>query len=104
MARSAGTATRGASYLAAYLKKKWGSRDEGFGGPGKLPERLKGKKGIILFERIPSFSGQGHMDVFNGAEGKTGTYWDSKTVWFCTLKYDRLNTLYTKTSLSQEHQ
>jgi hypothetical protein len=79
---------RGASDLAAYLKsdKILGDRDLGFESPGKLPENLKGKTGIILFEKIPGFDGQGHIDLFDGTNGLTGTYWNAKTIWFWELK------------------
>ena len=76
---------RGASDLAAYLKTKWGNRDLGFENPGKLPTALSGEKGIILFESIPKFEGQGHIDVFNGTEGRTGTYWNAAVIWFWEL-------------------
>lgn len=76
---------RGASDLAAYLRTKWGNRDFGFASPGSLPQSLNGKKGIILFETIPGFNGQGHIDVFNGTSGKTGTYWNAAVIWFWEL-------------------
>ena len=76
---------RGASDLAAYLRTKWGNRDLGFESPGSLPAELTGKTGVILFESIPGFGGQGHVDLFNGTQGRTGTYWNAETIWFWDL-------------------
>lgn len=76
---------RGASDLAAYLQTKWGNRDLGFSSPGSLPSTLSGKNGVIFFETIPGFSGQGHIDVFDGTVGKTGTYWNAAVIWFWKL-------------------
>lgn len=76
---------RGASDLAAYLTKKWGRRDDGWPEPGSPPAGIKRKKGVILFERIPGFSGQGHIDLWDGEKTKTGEYWNAKTVWFWQL-------------------
>lgn len=79
---------RGASDLAAYLARTdvFGPRDFGFTKPEKLPAEIKGKKGVILFENIPGFTGQGHIDVFDGEKSQTGDYWNAQTVWFWELK------------------
>lgn len=85
---------RGASDLAAYLRTKWGNRDQGYEAPNSMPAAMSGKKGIVLFERIPGFSGQGHIDVFDGTEGlthskaggETGVYWNAETIWFWELE------------------
>jgi hypothetical protein len=76
---------RGASDLAAYLKKKWGPRDQGWEEPGSVPDGIQGKKGVVLFERIPGFSGQGHIDLWDGKKTRTGEYWTAKTIWFWEL-------------------
>lgn len=76
---------RGASDLGAYLRRKWGDRDLGFEAPGSLPATLRGKKGIILFESIPGFDGQGHIDTFDGTVGSTGTYWNAEIIWYWQL-------------------
>lgn len=76
---------RGAQDLGAFLKKKWGVRDLGYEAPGSVPSSLKGVPGVVLFIDIPNFSGQGHIDLWNGAKAKTGEYWDAKTIWFWKL-------------------
>ena len=76
---------RGAQDLGAFLKKKWGTHDLGFTSPGSMPAQLKGKKGVILFIDIPTFDGQGHIDLWDGSRSKTGDHWDAKTIWFWKL-------------------
>ena len=82
---------RGAQDLGAWLVKKWGIRTFGFEKPGKMPENLRGKQGVILFMNIPDFSGQGHIDLWDGKRDessatKGGAYWDAETIWFWELK------------------
>lgn len=76
---------RGAQDLGAFLKKKWGPRDEGFEAPGQVPALLKSKKGVVLFANIPNFTGQGHIDLWNGSSAKSGEYWDANPTWFWEL-------------------
>src|SRR5262249_52883955 len=77
---------RGAQDLGAFLKKKWGSRDLGFEAPGSAPDRLRDKKGVILFIGIPGYNGQGHIDLWDGKQTKTGAYWNAETIWFWELQ------------------
>lgn len=77
---------RGAQDLAAFLKKKWGTRDLGFEAPGAVPNAIKGKKGVIVFMNIPGFAGQGHIDLWDGKKTRTGTYWKARPIWFWELK------------------
>lgn len=74
---------RGPQDLGALIAKRWGARTKGWDKPGTMPAYLSDKTGIILYMKIPGFSGQGHIDVWRGsaAEG----YWDSDTIWFWRL-------------------
>ena len=76
---------RGAQDLGAFLRKKWGNRDYGFEVPGNIPTQIQGKKGVILFMNIPNFSGQGHIDLWDGTKTKTGTFWNANPIWFWEL-------------------
>ena len=76
---------RGAQDLGAFLKKKWGNRDYGFESPMSTPAPIQGKKGVILFMNIPGFSGQGHIDLWDGTKTKTGEYWEANPIWFWEL-------------------
>jgi hypothetical protein len=77
---------RGAQDLGKYLKKKWGTRDLGFEAPGTMPQQIKSKKGVILFINVPGFSGQGHIDLWDGKNTRSGAYWNSPEIWFWELK------------------
>ncbi len=76
---------RGAQDLGAFLSRVWGTRTHGWSAPGSEPSQISGKRGVICFMNIPGFSGQGHIDVWDGTQTKTGAYWGSKTIWFWEL-------------------
>lgn len=76
---------RGAQDLGAMLNRLWGSRTLGWSSPGSQPKNIGGRKGVICFMNIPSYGGQGHIDLWDGSETKTGSYWDSQTIWFWEL-------------------
>ena len=76
---------RGAQDLGAYLQRVWGSRTLGWAAPGSVPSQIEGRRGVVCFMNIPGFGGQGHIDLWDGSQTKTGAYWDSKTIWFWEL-------------------
>jgi len=76
---------RGAQDLGAFLRKVWGTRDLGWSAPGTAPANAANVKGIICFMNIPGFGGQGHIDLWDGTQTKTGAYWDSQTIWLWKL-------------------
>jgi hypothetical protein len=76
---------RGAQDLGAFLRVKWGNRDLGFEAPMSAPPQIRGIKGVILFMNIPGFSGQGHIDLWDGSTTRTGMYWNANPIWFWTL-------------------
>lgn len=76
---------RGAQDLGAFLAKRWGNRTLGFSAPGSAPSAVSGRKGVVCFMNIPGFSGQGHIDLWDGSGTKTGDYWSSQTIWFWEL-------------------
>lgn len=75
---------RGAQDLGAFLRIKWGNRDQGFEAPGNPPVELQGKQGVILFMNIPDYTGQGHIDLWNAAS--SFTYWGANPIWFWELR------------------
>jgi hypothetical protein len=79
---------RGAQALGAFLAHEWGARNLGWraqAGRTLAPENIKGKKGLILYAKIPTYSGEGHIDLWND-DGPVGQqYWDSQTIWFWEL-------------------
>lgn len=80
---------RGAQDLAAVLgsPKVFGSRTIGWTSQvnGEAPSNAIGRKGIVCFMDIPGFSGQGHIDLWNGNAAVGSAYWDAKTIWMWTL-------------------
>jgi hypothetical protein len=78
---------RGAQDLAAFLRIKWGTWEQGFAAPGSTPAGIVNKKGVLLFANIPNFDGQGHIDLWDGSRTKTpgGEYWTANPIWFWEL-------------------
>ena len=78
---------RGAQDLAAFLRVKWGARDAGFEAPGEVPAAVRGVHGVIMFANIPGFDGQGHIDLWDGADIRSagGRYWTANPIWLWRL-------------------
>lgn len=81
---------RGAQDLGAILQNSsgFGGRDIGFHGmaDGEPPASIAGKKGVICYMKIPGFSGQGHIDLWDGSQPVGQAYWDAATIWMWILK------------------
>lgn len=78
---------RGARDVADFLREHWGrptlywkaqENDE-------PPAAILGKTGVVSFIKIPGYSGQGHMDVWNGDAAVGHAYWSSASIWFWQL-------------------
>lgn len=76
---------RGAQDVAAFLAHHWGSRSQGWPAQASAPDAAKGKKGIIVFMKIPGFSGQGHIDLWNDDAAVGHAYWDAETIWLWVI-------------------
>lgn len=80
---------RGAQDLGAILASGsvWGTRNHGWNGvaSGAVPAGAKGKKGVVCYMEIPGFSGQGHIDLWDGTHAVGDAYWNAKTIWMWTL-------------------
>lgn len=80
---------RGAQGLAAELgsPKVLGTRTLGWTSQanGHPPSNAIGKKGIVCYMNIPDFSGQGHIDLWDGTKAVGDAYWEAKTIWMWTL-------------------
>jgi len=78
---------RGAEDLAAVLRRAdvFGVYDAGFSKPGEPPSAIQGKNGIVAYINIPNFSGQGHIDLWDGASPVGSAYWDADPIWFWRL-------------------
>lgn len=80
---------RGAQDLAAILAKATalGPRKYGWSGnvTGKAPSNVIGKKGIVCYMKIPGYSGQGHIDLWDKTGPVGSDYWDADTIWMWEL-------------------
>lgn len=78
---------RGAEDLAAVLRRGdvFGVYDAGFSKPGEPPAAIQGKKGIVAYINIPNFSGQGHIDLWDGASPVGSAFWNADPIWFWKL-------------------
>lgn len=80
---------RGAQDLGAALARPdlLGPRTFGCEKPGSAPSKIAGQQGIICFMNIPSFGGQGHIDLWDGTKtvGPNSEYWDASPIWFWKL-------------------
>ena len=80
---------RGAQDLAAILNSAqvFGMRTSGWSSQpdGYPPASINGVKGIVCYMNIPGFSGQGHIDLWDGNSEVGAAYWDAKTIWMWRL-------------------
>lgn len=78
---------RGAEDLASILRRAdvFGVYDAGFSSPGTAPPAVQGRTGVVAYINIPDFSGQGHIDLWDGRGPVGSAYWSADPVWFWTL-------------------
>lgn len=80
---------RGAQDLGAILARAvaLGPRTYGWEGDqsAKVPTNVVGKKGIVCYMKIPGFSGQGHIDLWDNNRPVGSEYWDAETIWMWEL-------------------
>ena len=80
---------RGAQDLAAVLARHdlLGARTLGFEKPGKMPSELQGQRGVICFMNIPTYAGQGHIDLWDVARtaSPNSEYWGASPIWYWRL-------------------
>jgi hypothetical protein len=72
--------SRGAGDVATFLRRQWGEPDKTWtaqAAEDAIPDDARGLRGVLAFEGIPGYSGQGHMDLWdeNGPAGHQ--YWNA---------------------------
>jgi len=79
---------RGARDVANFLRQEWGKPSMTWKAQanGEAPADLKDKTGVMAFIKIPGYSGQGHMDVWNKTSCIGHGYWSSQDIWFWELE------------------
>ncbi len=80
---------RGAQDLGSVLQSSagFGMRNFGWNGnvSGDPPAAALGKKGLVCYMNIPGFSGQGHIDLWDGSDAVGSAYWNAATIWMWSL-------------------
>ena len=78
---------RGARDLGEFLTHHWGRPTHSFSAreDGVAPPELHSKTGVLCFVKIPGFSGQGHVDVWDKTAAVGSAYWSSQKIWFWSL-------------------
>jgi hypothetical protein len=75
--------SRGAHDLADFLRAQWGEPTRRWvaqEGVEAAPDDAQGLKGVIAFVEIPTFGGQGHIDLWND-DGPVGhQYWSAREI------------------------
>jgi len=75
---------RGARDLGEFLIHNWGT-PKGFKALSEPPKELASKRGVVCFVKIPGYSGQGHIDLWNKTDCVGHGYWSSDKIWFWEL-------------------
>jgi Type VI secretion system (T6SS), amidase effector protein 4 len=77
---------RGARDMADFLRHHWGRPTHTFQSITEAPDELSTHTGVVAFIKVPGFSGQGHIDLWNQTAMVGHGYWDAGEVWFFQLK------------------
>jgi hypothetical protein len=81
--------SRGAHDVADFLTTQWGppSRTWTAQVDGETsPEDAQGLTGVIAFMGIPTYAGQGHVDLWNGDAPVGHQYWNSRQILLWELE------------------
>jgi hypothetical protein len=76
---------RGAQDVGAFLAHHWGGRSLGWTAQAEAPVAIEGKTGVVVFMKIPGFTGQAHVDLWNKTGPVGHAYWSAATIWFWQL-------------------
>ncbi len=80
---------RGPRDLADFLRKEWGPPSVTWAsraGEDDAPEEAREQRGVIAFVKIPSYKGQGHIDVWNAGEAIGHAYWNAGEIFLWRLE------------------
>lgn len=77
---------RGATDVGYFLAEHWGKPTLTFLTPNEPPKEIQDRTGVLCFVKIPGYSGQGHMDVWNRTAAVGHGYWNSQKVLFWALE------------------
>lgn len=77
--------SRGARDVADFLRQQWGKPDRTWEALGDAPDEIADQTGVLSFVKIPGYTGQGHMDLWNMSTPVGHAYWDSAKIAFWRL-------------------
>ncbi|MBK8252901.1 MAG: hypothetical protein IPK82_09555 [Polyangiaceae bacterium] len=77
---------RGATDVGYFLTEHWGKPTHTWLAPMEAPKEIADLTGVLCFVKIPGYSGQGHMDVWNRTDAVGHAYWNSQKVLFWSVK------------------
>lgn len=80
---------RGAGDLGNFLRQQWGPPTLCFTTPQDepliAPEEMSGRRGLLVFYKLPNYVGQGHTDVWNETDAVGAAHWDAQRSLFWAL-------------------
>ena len=78
---------RGAGDLADFLRQQWGAPSLSWSARKEItpPEEVMGQTGLVAFIKLPTYAGQGHIDLWNETGPVGHAHWDALKVYFWKL-------------------
>jgi hypothetical protein len=78
---------RGARDLADFLRQQWGTPSLSWSARKETtpPEELMGQTGLVAFIKVPTYAGQGHIDLWNETGPVGHASWNALQVFFWKL-------------------
>ena len=80
--------SRGAHDLATFLGQQWGAPTATWKAQASedaAPDDVQGLFGLVAFIELPGFSGQGHVDLWDGGAPVGHAYWNAAEICFWAL-------------------
>lgn len=79
---------RGAIDVSNFLRQQWGSPSlswEAQENIDAMPCDIMGLTGVIAFAKLPGYTGQGHIDLWNDDQAIGNAHWDAEHIYFWRL-------------------
>jgi hypothetical protein len=79
---------RGARDLSDFLRQQWGSPSHTWSAQADAlaaPSDAQGLTGVMAFIKLPRYTGQGHIDLWNGTAAVGHSYWNAEKIYLWRL-------------------
>jgi hypothetical protein len=79
---------RGARDLSDFLRQQWGSPSHTWSAQAdaiSVPDDAQGLTGVMAFIKLPRYSGQGHIDLWNLTSPIGHAYWNAAKIYLWRL-------------------